>query len=270
MVKKPFKVILFLFMLTITFYCIYKFYPADIKPLEVSQYKQFRIIFDYPIVFDNTTKENIIIKDKDGNSVDSYVFLSTDEKSIIINPPIDGYSLNENYSITVSPKIHFENFELKNKKVVRFKVTKDVRQAPVKVKRKAQIGDIVGVSGEFMGYKYDHYGLYLGNNKVIHYWSNTGKAEDTEIMETDMNKYFVDGKYFVLDLKDYSKFNAEETIKRSKERLGEKNYDLLQNNCEDFVIWCKTDDSKSFQVANVPKDQIQVIREFMSLGLSLQ
>ncbi|MBV7274065.1 lecithin retinol acyltransferase family protein [Clostridiaceae bacterium UIB06] len=75
-----------------------------------------------------------------------------------------------------------------------------------------------------------------------------------------MNKYFKDGSYFVLDFKDTSKFTPEEVIKSAKERLGEKSYDLLQNNCEDFVIWCKTNNSKSFQVDAIPKSQLSVLK----------
>lgn len=267
--KKFMKVILLLIFIFALGYA-YRLYAGRVKPINVSQNNQFKIDFENPVIFDSTTKENIFIKDKDGNSVDSYVFLSTDRKSIVINPPIGGYAPGEKYSITVSPEIHLENSKLKSKKVVKFNVTSETAQTPVKMKRKAQVGDIVGVSGEFMGYKYDHYGLYLGNNKVIHYWSTTGKSQDSEIIETDMNKYFKDGSYFVLDFKDTSKFTPEEAIKRAKERLGEKSYDLLQNNCEDFVIWCKTNNSKSFQVDAIPKSQLGVIKQLTSLGLSLQ
>ncbi|WP_411679932.1 lecithin retinol acyltransferase family protein [Clostridium thailandense] len=74
----------------------------------------------------------------------------------------------------------------------------------------------------------------------------------------------------MLDFKNISKFTPEEAIKRANERLGEKSYDLLQNNCEDFVIWCKTNSSKSFQVDAIPKSQLSVIKQLTSLGLSLQ
>lgn len=269
MKNKLVKPIILIFILTVASYCVYKYYFDASKPLEVSKYKQFKITFDHPIIWDSTTKENIIIKDKNDTSIDCYVFLSTDKKSIIVNPPIVGYYPENMYSIVISRNIHFEDFQLKKNKIISFNVLQNNEQAPIKVRRSPKPGDIIGVSGEFMGYKYDHYGLYIGNNRVIHYYSKSGKAADSEIIETDTNKYFGD-KYFILDLKTPSQFNTEEAIKRAKERLGEKSYDLLENNCEDFAIWCKTDESKSFQVNSIPQDQIPAVKEFMTLGFSLQ
>ena len=121
-----------------------------------------------------------------------------------------------------------------------------------------------------MGYKYVHYGVYVGNNKVIHYISNTGKIEDNQVRETDMKPYFINDDYFVLNFKDSIKFTPDETVKRAKERLGDKYYNLLQNNCEHFVIWCKTDNAESYQIDSLSKEQISQIQQFISLGLNFQ
>lgn len=48
-------------------------------------------------------------------------------------------------------------------------------------------------------------------------------------------------------------YSPEETIKRARSRLGEKEYNLLLNNCEHFAIWCKTGLSKSYQIENLLK-----------------
>ena len=43
-------------------------------------------------------------------------------------------------------------------------------------------------------------------------------------------------------------FNEQETIKRATLRLGERNYSIMNNNCESFAFWCKTGNTLSHQV----------------------
>jgi hypothetical protein len=42
-------------------------------------------------------------------------------------------------------------------------------------------------------------------------------------------------------------FSPEETLERAKSRLGEASYSLFSNNCEHFVLWCKTGYAESEQ-----------------------
>ena len=39
-------------------------------------------------------------------------------------------------------------------------------------------------------------------------------------------------------------------MRRAYLRLGERNYNLISNNCEHFAIWCRTNISTSSQVRN--------------------
>lgn len=49
----------------------------------------------------------------------------------------------------------------------------------------------------------------------------------------------------------YHLYTPEETVARAKGRLGERNYDLVENNCEHFALWCKTGLSESRQVNRI-------------------
>jgi hypothetical protein len=50
-------------------------------------------------------------------------------------------------------------------------------------------------------------------------------------------------------VKDYStSFTPDVVIHRAETRLGERNYNLIFNNCEHFATWCKTGVSHSSQV----------------------
>ena len=139
-------------------------------------------------------------------------------------------------------------------------------------------GDVVGVSRTL----YDHYGIYIGNGRVIHYADKSGDfGKNASIYEIEFEE-FTKGcaDYFVLHFpKDggpprkirsstnfttnprertgicdfifkekYRVLSPEETVKRAKSRLGEKAYNLTKNNCEHFALWCKTGRSFSRQV----------------------
>lgn len=143
-------------------------------------------------------------------------------------------------------------------------------------------GDVIGVNRGL----YDHYGIYVGNKKVIHYTSkNSDTSSDNVIMETSLKKFLRGSdNFFVLNFEylnednrsnlleafnfdilpshlnglfslvklweknNYTLYDGEETVMRAKSRLGERNYSLMTNNCEHFVFWCKTGVSKSKQL----------------------
>jgi len=102
---------------------------------------------------------------------------------------------------------------------------------------------------------YKHYGIYAGNGRVIHYANKNGDfGADVRVRETSLNKFVNGGKCALLPpMEGYVKtkqFSPEETVNRARSRLGEKEYNLLFNNCEHFALWCKYGTSKSVQVDN--------------------
>lgn len=101
---------------------------------------------------------------------------------------------------------------------------------------------------------YKHYGIYAGNGMVIHYSDkNSNFGTDIKIQEASLDD-FASGfevKVCQLDEKKYTLYSGEETLKRAYSRLGEKNYNLIFNNCEHFAVWCKTGISDSDQVNKI-------------------
>jgi hypothetical protein len=127
-----------------------------------------------------------------------------------------------------------------------------------------QPGDIIGINRGL----YEHYGIYVGGNKVIHYTSlSSDTSSDNVIMETGMH-LFMRGQtdLFILDVErlisekkllqqliasqgtDYRLYTAEETVQRAKNEEGQRKYSLLNNNCEHFAMWCKTGVSEMNQL----------------------
>ena len=136
----------------------------------------------------------------------------------------------------------------------------------------AEFGDIIGVNRHF----YLHYGIYIGNNKVIHFAGTKADFDlkdykNIRIREDDMSRFLLNStSYFVFDCEAtenksiFSKnllvaFSPEETVQRAKSKLGKSNYYLAFNNCEHFAIWCKTGIHKSKQVDKVLESLIPLI-----------
>ncbi|MEP0871718.1 lecithin retinol acyltransferase family protein [Trichocoleus desertorum AS-A10] len=95
-----------------------------------------------------------------------------------------------------------------------------------------------------------HHGIYCGDNEVIHY------VNAKRIGKTLLSKF---AKTEKIHIKRHRKsFSQTRVVKRAKRRLGERNYNLIFNNCEHFANWCKKGRSRSSQVEELPKSTIKV------------
>jgi hypothetical protein len=110
-------------------------------------------------------------------------------------------------------------------------------------------GDIIVCDRVF----YQHFGIYAGNGRVIHYASKNGDfGLDVQVRETSLEQFANRGKCRLVPCAGNSiqskQFSPQETVKRARSRLGEKSYNLIFNNCEHFALWCKYGKNKSVQV----------------------
>lgn len=120
-------------------------------------------------------------------------------------------------------------------------------------------GDVIYVKR--MGDLYRHYGIYAGNNRVIHYAGNGGDwGDDVSIHEAPLREFLQGARRFAVcefkthcEISGYHLYTREETLQRAYRRLGERNYNLITNNCEHFAIWCRTGISSSSQVKEAGK-----------------
>ena len=151
-------------------------------------------------------------------------------------------------------------------------------------------GDVIGVHR--IGGVYDHYGIYTGRGKVIHF-SNEGSdfGGDICVRRATLSQ-FKDGasNVFVVDFEAYRDYvenpelfdfrgllklafdnlfgnelhlySPEETVERAESQLGREGYNLVFNNCEHFAVWCKTGKHES--------SQVQRLLEGIGSGISLK
>lgn len=143
-------------------------------------------------------------------------------------------------------------------------------------KEKAQYGDVIFADHGL----YKHYGIYSGEDRVIHYAPLDASKlidDDAIIHEGDMKEFLHGAETYGIcefsddldigeliwslcnpshvslgdvmqALENRRVYSPEDTVQRARERIGEKQYDLVENNCEHFVVWCKTGISDSRQV----------------------
>jgi hypothetical protein len=101
---------------------------------------------------------------------------------------------------------------------------------------------------------YRHYGIYAGNGSVIHYASNKGDfGKSVCVRKTSLGRFRKKSPCYVCRLPKsftgtHKVFSPEQTLERALSRLGEASYCLFSNNCEHFVLWCKTGYAESEQV----------------------
>lgn len=147
----------------------------------------------------------------------------------------------------------------------------------------ASPGDVICVHR--IGFK--HFGIYAGDNRVIHYDIDPSENFKILIHEASMEE-FLNGMdiYYIcyfppvygiptenMEFSDFSKlmehpersgelwdylkvieyklYTPQETLNRARSRIGESNYNLFSNNCEHFALWCKTGISESHQISGL-------------------
>ena len=130
----------------------------------------------------------------------------------------------------------------------------------------AASGDIIYVKHR----GYQHFGIYAGDGRVIHYYKESNPlVSEGIIMETSLSEfrsgsdtlYVLNGDSNHKNLLDWllkrlfgenmPTFSPRETVERARSKIGQKGYSLVNNNCEHFALWCKTGIAMSSQVEEV-------------------
>lgn len=105
-------------------------------------------------------------------------------------------------------------------------------------------GDHIFVQ-RYYPFKFTHHGIYCGNNEVIHFFKNKGEAI---ILKTTLSEFAKGEKVEIYH--QNAKYSAGEIVRRAESKLGEENYNVLFNNCEQFANWCRTGIHESKQAEN--------------------
>lgn len=109
-------------------------------------------------------------------------------------------------------------------------------------------GDQIYVMRPLAGFGgvYQHHGIDAGDETVVHY----RKASDDDAMVSRTSFETFSWGNPVYTVHQPLAEAPDQVMERAISRLGERQYDLLFNNCEHFATWCKTGRSESAQLAN--------------------
>jgi hypothetical protein len=124
---------------------------------------------------------------------------------------------------------------------------------------------------------YSHHGIDCGGGRVIHFdstpWrklmSVTGWPRPCSIREVSLDEFTRGHEFHVRPYQSCD--DPEAVIQRARSRLNEKSYDLLENNCEHFAVWCKTGRPESTQIRAVQRSthQLSKAATIAAFGLRL-
>ena len=131
-----------------------------------------------------------------------------------------------------------------------------------------QVGDLV----KFDKIVYEHWAVYVGDNKIVHY---NKVGEVGQIVREDIDSYISDclvlfrcskKKMGIMNriVHELPDFSGKQVAERALNKVGMTGYSLLFKNCEHFVKWCKYDVPICEQVEN--KVEKSLILGGMSIG----
>lgn len=92
-----------------------------------------------------------------------------------------------------------------------------------------------------------HHGIYAGGGRVIHYGALKRPFAFGPVEEVSLKRFARKHGYRVLS-RDAVPYAGVSSVERARTRLGENRYRLWSNNCEHFVEWCISGNSRSRQV----------------------
>jgi len=105
---------------------------------------------------------------------------------------------------------------------------------------------------------YRHYGIYVGDGRVVHYAGRIsyprGLVEEVSIAD------FTAGRRIHVGDASNERIPGADVVRRARSRLGERRYDLLQNNCEHFCSWCQNGEPRSVQVEALTPSRRLLVR----------
>lgn len=121
------------------------------------------------------------------------------------------------------------------------------------IKKTPEFGDHIKVSRGM----YFHHGIYVSDECVIHFASESGveiSYENAVIHQTDLNAFSKENEIYVRvynELENKNKRTSTEIVNYAFSRIGEKGYNLISNNCEHFANDCVFGHKASEQVEEI-------------------
>ncbi|MGY0374068.1 trypsin-like peptidase domain-containing protein [Clostridium sp. JNZ J1-5] len=121
---------IFIFLSIIIFMPSYLAQAIDIKDNQiVDKNKTWTIKFNKEVQLDSLTKENILVTDTSNNKINVELKLGGDNKSVIVNPPANGYEAGKKYTLKIGNKMQSkDNKSLKEEIIFNYSIKEDANK----------------------------------------------------------------------------------------------------------------------------------------------
>ena len=117
-----------------------------------------------------------------------------------------------------------------------------------RIENKPMPGDVLSVNRGI----YKHYGVYVGNDTVVHFSGGEGfelSAKRACIRKTSLENFRKNDE-IQIETRCCESYSRKETVMRALGAVGTEKgkYVLTWNNCEHFANWCRYGEKRSSQV----------------------
>lgn len=86
--------------------------------------KIWTIHFNKEVFLDNLSKQGITVVDSSGNSVKATLNFGTDNKTVVVKPPVGGYKKGSKFKLIIGNKVHSKDDNIKEPIIVNFSIEK--------------------------------------------------------------------------------------------------------------------------------------------------
>lgn len=107
---------------------------------------------------------------------------------------------------------------------------------------------------------YQHHGISLGDGRVVHFGRGVFDLENACVEVVTEEEFSAGRPIQVVD--SPVSFDPSTVAERALDRVGERGYELFENNCEHFAHWCRSGQWKSQQASAFET----VIRQSAAVG----
>jgi hypothetical protein len=122
-----------------------------------------------------------------------------------------------------------------------------------------EVGDLLKFKGALGLESLYHYGVYVGDNQVVHMWASMRRPKADAVFQlTTLSNFsaLASKRGVPLEVERVQdKLPAAEIQRRCMSIVGQGDYHVFYNNCEHLARYCVTGDRRSHQVDAVFKKQ---------------
>jgi len=93
---------------------------------------------------------------------------------------------------------------------------------------------------------YHHHGIATSDGFVVHFGRGIFDIQNAVVEEVALDVFCQDKPIRLVD--STASFSSDEIVTRARSRIGKRDYDLFENNCEHFANWCRSGQNESHQV----------------------